>query len=43
MMSVVSHDTFFKMADNTVSDSGSSWEERADEVPINSTVEFAFY
>ena len=31
------------MADNTVSDSDSSREERADEDPINWTVEFAFY
>ena len=35
MKSAVSHDTFFKIADNTVSDSDSSWEERADEGPIN--------
>ena len=35
MRSVVSHDTFFKMADNSVSESDSSWEERADEGPIN--------
>ena len=27
------------MADNKVSDSDSSWEERADEVPINPTAE----
>ena len=31
----VSRGTFFKMADNTVSDSDSRWEERADEGPIN--------
>ena len=31
----VSRDTFFKMADNTFSDSDSSWEELADEGPIN--------
>ena len=35
----VSHDTFFKMPDNTVIDSDSSWEERADEGPINPTAE----
>ena len=39
MRSAVSHDTFFKMPDNTVIDSDSSWEERADEGPINSIVE----
>ena len=32
MSPVVSHD---KMADNTVSGSDSSWEERSDEGPIN--------
>ena len=42
MRSVVPHDTFFKMVDNTVSDSDSSREERADEGPINLAVEFAF-
>ena len=35
MRSVVSHNTVFKIADNTVSDLDSSWEERADEGPIN--------
>ena len=34
-IAAVSRNTFFKMADNTVSDSDSSWEERADEGPIN--------
>ena len=34
-VAAVSRDTFFKMADNTVSDSDSIWEERADEDPIN--------
>ena len=33
------HGTFFKMADNTVSDSDSSWEEYADEGPINPIAE----
>ena len=35
MRSAVSRDTFFKMVDNTVSDSDPSWEERGDEGPIN--------
>ena len=35
MRSVVSHNTVFKIANNTVSDLDSSWEERADEGPIN--------
>ena len=34
-IAAVSRNTFFKMAENTVSDSDSSWEERADEGPIN--------
>ena len=34
-VAAVSRDRFFKMADNTFSDSDSSWEERADEGPIN--------
>ena len=34
-VAAVSRGTFFKMADNTVSDSDSSWEEHADEGPIN--------
>ena len=34
-VAAVSRNTFLKMADNTVSDSDSSWEERADEGPIN--------
>ena len=34
-IAAVSRNTFFKMADNTVGDSDSSWEERADEGPIN--------
>ena len=38
-MPVVSHGTFFKMVDNTVSDSNSSWEEYADEGPINPIAE----
>lgn len=39
--SAVSHDTYFKMADNTLSDSHSSWEERADDGPINSIAEYS--
>ena len=35
MRSVVSHNTVFKIADNTVSDLDSSWKERANEGPIN--------
>ena len=38
-MPVVSHGTFFKMVDNTVSDSNPSWEEYADEGPINPITE----
>ena len=38
-VAAISRDTFFKMADNTFSDSDSSWEERADEGPINSIEE----
>ena len=34
-VAAVSRDTFFKMADNTFRDSDSSWEELADEYPIN--------
>jgi len=34
-VAAVSRDTFFKMADSTVSDSDSGWEERTDERPIN--------
>ena len=34
-LAAVSRDTFLKMADNTVGDSDSSCEERADEDPIN--------
>ena len=34
-VAAVSRDTFFKMADNSFSDSDSSWEERADEGSIN--------
>ena len=37
--SVVSHSTFFKRTDNTVRDSDSSWEECADEGPINPITE----
>ena len=39
MRSAVSHDTFFKVADNTVSDSDSNSGERADEDPINPIAE----
>ena len=39
MRSAVSHDTFFKMANNIVSDSDSNWGERADEDPINPVAE----
>ena len=39
MRSAVTNDTFFKMAANTASDSDSSWEERADEDPINPAAE----
>ena len=39
MRSAVTHDTFFKMAAKTATDSDSSWEERADEGPINPTAE----
>ena len=38
-MPVVSHSTFFKMGDNTVSVSNFSWEEYADEGPINPIAE----
>ena len=34
-VAAVLRNTFFKMADNTFSDSDSSWEELADEDPIN--------
>ena len=34
MRSAVSNDTFFKIADNTLSDSDSSWEERARLIPF---------
>ena len=37
MRPAVSHDTFFRMEDNTVSDSDSSREVRADEGLINPT------
>ena len=39
MRSAVTHDTFFKMAANTATDSDSSWEERADEGQINPIAE----
>ena len=39
MRSAVSHDTFFKMAANTASDSDSSWEESTDESSINPIAE----
>ena len=39
MRSAVTHDTFFKMAAKTATDSDSSWEERPDEGPINPTAE----
>ena len=39
LRSAVSHETFFKMADNIVSDSDSNWGERAGEDPINPIVE----
>ena len=39
MRSAISHDMFFKVADNTVSDSDSSWEERGDKGLINPIAE----
>ena len=39
MRSAVTHDTFFKMAANTATDSDSSLEEHADEGQINPTAE----
>ena len=39
MRSEVTHDTFFKMAAKTATDSDSSWEERADEGQINPIAE----
>ena len=39
MRSEVTHDTFFKMAAKTATDSDSSWEERTDEGQINPIAE----
>ena len=41
MGSAVSHDTFFKMADNTVGDSDSSWEESVRLIPFTEEAKIA--
>ena len=41
MRSAVSHDTFFKMADNTLSDSDSSWEEGGRLIPFTEEAKIA--